>query len=132
MENEELAALRATLLEAQRQPFAVKAAQAVTMGGDPPAQAVTSSPSPDEALAIAREISAAAGLDPDIYVGLDVASDTPYADDESLSVVFPKGRPRRPAEVSFLLDRLRNETITRVRVIFAPELRDAMREALIR
>ena len=26
----------------------------------------------------------------------------------------------------------RNETITRVRVIFAPELRDAMREALIR
>jgi hypothetical protein len=33
--------------------------------------------------------------------------------------------------VSFLLERLRDETITRARVIFAPELRDAMREALI-
>jgi hypothetical protein len=31
-----------------------------------------------------------------------------------------------------LLDRLRNETVTRVRVIFAPELGEAMREALIR
>lgn len=87
---------------------------------------------PEEALATAREIAAAAGLDPEIYVGLDVATDTPYSEDGSLSVVFPKGRPRRPSEVSFLLDRLRNETITRVRVIFAPELRDAMREALIR
>ena len=43
-----------------------------------------------------------------------------------VSPLFPR------SEVSFLLDRLRNETITRVRVIFAPELRDAMREALIR
>ncbi len=75
---------------------------------------------------------ASAGLDPEIYVGLDVASDTPYADDASLKVMFPKGRARLPSEVSFLLDRLRNETITRVRVIFAPELREAMREALIR
>jgi HD superfamily phosphohydrolase len=87
---------------------------------------------PDEALATARDIAAAAGLDPAIYVGLDVAEDTPYADDASLRVMFPKGRSRLPSEVSFLLDRLRNETITRVRIIFAPELRDAMREALIR
>jgi HD superfamily phosphohydrolase len=89
-------------------------------------------PSREDALARAREIAAAAGLDPEIYVGLDVATDTPYADDASLKVMFPKGRTRMPSEVSFLLDRLRNETITRVRVIFAPELRDAMREALIR
>jgi hypothetical protein len=88
--------------------------------------------SQEDALARAREIAAAAGLDPDIYVGLDVATDTPYADDASLKVVFPKGRARLPSEVSFLLDRLRNETITRARVIFAPELRDAMQEALIR
>ena len=47
-------------------------------------------------------------------------------------MLFPKGRPRRPAEVSFLLERLRDKTVTRVRIIFAPELRDAMREALIR
>jgi HD superfamily phosphohydrolase len=87
---------------------------------------------PDDALAIARDIAAAAGLDPAIYVGLDVAEDTPYADDASIKVMFPKGRSRLPSEVSFLLDRLRNESITRVRVMFAPELREAMREALIR
>jgi HD superfamily phosphohydrolase len=87
---------------------------------------------PEEALATAREIAKAAGLDPGVYVGLDTAEDTPYADDDSLKVVFPRGRARRPSEVSFLLDRLRNETITRVRVIFAPELREAVREALIR
>jgi HD superfamily phosphohydrolase len=84
------------------------------------------------ALATAQEIAAARGLDPAVYVGLDVATDTPYADDASLKVMFPKGRSRQPSEVSFLLDRLRNETITRTRVIFAPELREAMREALIR
>jgi hypothetical protein len=86
----------------------------------------------ETALATAREIAKGAGLDPEIYVGLDVATDTPYADDASLKVMFPKGRSRLPSEVSFLLDRLRNETISRVRIIFAPELRDAMREALIR
>ena len=86
----------------------------------------------DEALARAQEIARAAGLDPEVYVGLDVASDTPYADDASLKVMFPKGRARQPSEVSFLLDRLRNETITRSRIIFAPELREPMREALIR
>jgi hypothetical protein len=83
------------------------------------------------ALATAREIARSAGLDPEVYVGIDVASDVPFSDDESLTVVFQRGRPRRPAEVSFVLERLRNERLTRVRVIFAPELRDAMREALI-
>ena len=61
-----------------------------------------------------------------------MATDTPYADDASLKVMFPRGRARLPSVVSFLLDRLRNETITRTRIIFAPELREAMREALIR
>ncbi|HTN85525.1 MAG TPA: hypothetical protein VL242_17625, partial [Sorangium sp.] len=85
-----------------------------------------------EALDRVRGIAQSAGLDPDVYVGVDVAEDTPYAEDESLLVVYPRGRPRRPAEVSFLLDRLRNETMTRTRILFAPELRDAVREALIR
>ncbi|WP_437785094.1 HD domain-containing protein [Sorangium sp. So ce1097] len=85
-----------------------------------------------EALETVRAIAQGAGLDPDVYVGVDVAEDTPYAEDESLQVVYPRGRPRRPAEVSFLLDRLRNETMTRTRILFAPELRDAVREALIR
>lgn len=89
---------------------------------------------PDElmrqrALTTAQEIAARAGLDPSLYVGLDVATDVPYAEDDSLHVVFPQGRPRPPSEVSFLLDRLRNETLTRCRIIFAPELRDTMREA---
>jgi uncharacterized protein len=84
------------------------------------------------ALAVVREISTRAGLDPDVYVGLDVAEDTPYAEDGSLTVIFPQGQPRRPREVSFLLERLCNETLTRVRVLFAPELRSAVREALIR
>ncbi len=84
------------------------------------------------ALETAREISREAGLDPDIYVGIDVATDTPFGDDDSITVVYPRGRPRRPSEVSFLLDRLRGETVTRVRILFAPELRAAVREALIR
>jgi HD superfamily phosphohydrolase len=87
---------------------------------------------PEAALGAAQDIARAAGLDPDIYVGLDVATDTPYAEDASLKVMFPRGGSRLPSEVSFLLDRLRNETIRRTRVIFAPELREAMREALIR
>lgn len=76
--------------------------------------------------AIARE----EGLDPDFYTGLDVASDTPYADDSSLSVIYPGRRPRHPAEVSFVLDRLRDETLSRVRLIMAPELEPRLREAL--
>ncbi len=84
-----------------------------------------------DALEKAREIARQAGLDPHVYVGLDIASDMPYADDDSLNVVFPRGRARSPAEVSFLLARLRGQTVTRVRIIFAPELRTAMREALI-
>lgn len=86
-------------------------------------------PTRQRALVTAQEIAVRAGLDPNLYVGLDVATDVPYAEDDSLHVVFPQGRPRPPSEVSFLLDRLRNETLTRCRIIFAPELRDAMREA---
>lgn len=83
------------------------------------------------ALQTARDIAAQAGLDPNVYVGLDVAEDKPYADDDSLRVLFPKGRARHPADVSFLLARLRGQTVTRVRIIFAPELRESIREALI-
>jgi hypothetical protein len=88
-------------------------------------------PTRQRALLTAQEIAARAGLDPSLYVGLDLATDVPYSEDDSLHVVFPQGRPRPPSEVSFLLDRLRNETLTRCRIIFAPELRDAMREAFI-
>jgi len=77
-----------------------------------------------------REIAEDHGFDASLYAGIDVAEDTPYSDDSSLSVIIANGRPRRPAEVSFVLDRLRDETLTRVRIIFAPELRDAIDDAL--
>lgn len=87
---------------------------------------------PEEALAAALcEIAAAAGLDPAVYVGLDVAEDTPYADDDSLKVVFPKGRARQLSEVSFLLLPARRDRHAGARHLCA-ELEDAMREALIR
>jgi uncharacterized protein len=85
-----------------------------------------------EALDTVRAIAAEHGLDPDFYTGLDVASDTPYSDDSSLSVIYAgTPRARRPAEVSFVLDRLRDETLTRVRLIFAPELKERVRAALL-
>lgn len=87
-------------------------------------------PDPDEALARAKAVAAELGLDHEYYVGLDVASDTPYRDDESLSVIFEDGHAKRPADVSFLLGRLRGATLSRVRLIFAPEMREPLREAL--
>ena len=86
----------------------------------------------EAALEIAREIAVSTGLDPEVYVGLDVAADTPYSDDSSLTVMYPHGRTRRPAEVSFVLDRMRDETMTRTRILFAPELKEAVRAALAR
>ncbi len=75
----------------------------------------------------AREIAQSAGLDPQTYVGLDVAETLPFEDaDEPLMVVFPDGSTRRPTDVSFLLGRLGGQRFERVRLIFAPELRDAI------
>jgi hypothetical protein len=85
-----------------------------------------------EAYQTVRAIAEQEGLDPDHYTALDVAVDTPYSDDSSLSVIFGRGRARRPAEVSFVLDRLRDETLTRVRLIFAPELKERVEDALVR
>ncbi len=83
------------------------------------------------ALAVAREIASDAGLDPDVYVGLDAASDTPFDDaHEPLTVLFPGGSARKPGDVSFLLGRLRAEAVERVRVVFAPELRERIVQAL--
>lgn len=84
----------------------------------------------DEIEEAARDIARERGLDPYLYCGVDTAEDTPYCDDSSLSVIYPRGRQRRPAEVSFVLDRLRDETLTRVRIILAPELRDPVCDAL--
>ncbi|MBI4953705.1 MAG: HD domain-containing protein [Myxococcales bacterium] len=77
-------------------------------------------------LALARDVAVARGLDPEVYVGLDVAEDLPYGEDGSLDIVFPRGATRRPSEVSFVLGRLKDEPLRRVRLIFASELREAV------
>jgi uncharacterized protein len=83
------------------------------------------------ALETAREIARNSGLDPEIYVGLDVACDVPFDDsNEPLTVIFPNAVERKPGDVSFLLRRLRGERVERIRLIFAPELRDQIVQAL--
>lgn len=83
------------------------------------------------AFAIAQDIARAHGLDPDLYVGLDVAADTPFgAEAEPLMVVFAKGPARPLSDVSFLLARLAGQVMSRVRLIVAPELRDEIAQAL--
>jgi HD superfamily phosphohydrolase len=84
-----------------------------------------------EALDRAREVAEKAGLDPEIYVGLDLASTLVLEDEaDPLTIVFPDGAVRSLAEVSFLLGRLRGERMERVRLVFAPELRDDIRRAV--
>ena len=85
----------------------------------------------ERALAVAQDIARAHGLDPMIYVGLDIAEDTPFgAESEPLMVVFAKGPPRPLSDVSFLLARLAGQVMSRVRLIVAPELRDEIAAAL--
>lgn len=82
-------------------------------------------------LGIVQEVARSRGFDPERYIGLDVASDLPFDDsNEPLRVVFPSGPPRKPSEVSFLLGRLNGEPMERIRLIFPPELRDDVLEAL--
>jgi hypothetical protein len=84
-----------------------------------------------EALQVARDIARQAGLDPEVYVGLDAASTVAFDDSEDpLTVVFPNGKSRALSDVSFLLGRLRSERMERVRLIFARELREQVQAAL--
>jgi uncharacterized protein len=83
------------------------------------------------ALAIARDVAASHGLDGDAYVGLDVASDEPLGGESApLAVVYAKGPARPLHEVSFLLGRLAGQTLSRVRLVLAPELREPITHAL--
>jgi hypothetical protein len=83
------------------------------------------------ALDAARDVARSRGLDPEIYVGLDSAATGAFDEDgDPLMVVFPDGRARPLAEVSFLLSRLFGQRMERVRLIFAEELRDDIRRAL--
>jgi len=83
------------------------------------------------ALAVAREIAIHQGFDPDVYVGIDVARDEPFAArDAPLKVVYAKGPARPLQDVSFLLGRLAGQVLSRVRLILAPELRQPVTRAL--
>ncbi len=83
------------------------------------------------ALEVARDSARAVGLDPDLYVGLDLATVTPFgAESEPLMVVYAKGPARPLADVSFLLGRLAGQVLSRVRLIVAPELRERITSAL--
>ena len=82
------------------------------------------------ALATARDVARSAGLDPEVHVGLDVAGDVPFEADKEPLVVYSKGKSRPLGEVSFLLSRLKGETLERVRLVFAPELREAITAAV--
>ena len=85
----------------------------------------------EEALSRAREVAQAHGFDPDLHVGLDVATTVPFgAEAEPLMVVFAKGPARPLSDVSFLLTRLAGQILSRVRIVFAPELRDGITRAL--
>jgi hypothetical protein len=82
-------------------------------------------------LAIARDVASTRGYDPDAYVGLDLATDEPFANAESpLMVAYARGPARPLHEVSFLLGRLAGQTLTRVRLVLAPELREPVTHAL--
>jgi uncharacterized protein len=85
----------------------------------------------EEALARAREVASARGFDPDVHVGIDLASDVPFgAEAEPLRVVFAKGPARPLSDVSFLLTRLAGQILSRVRIVIAPELREDVLRAL--
>lgn len=84
-----------------------------------------------EALDRARDVAQQQGLDPHVYVGLDAAATVAFDDaDDPLAVMFPGGEGRPLSDVSFLLGRLFGQNMERVRLVFAPELRDAIRRAL--
>ena len=78
------------------------------------------------ALAVAREVARQHGLDPELYVGLDIASDVPFEADPEPLVVYAKGPPRPLGDVSFLLHKLKGEELSRVRIVMAPEIREAV------
>lgn len=82
-------------------------------------------------LAFARQAARDAGFDPDVYVALDAPSIVAFDDEhDPLTVIFPDGTERKPGDVSFLLGRLRGQTLLRPRLLFPEELREAITSGL--
>lgn len=84
----------------------------------------------EQALLVARDVAEQRGFDPELHVALDVATCVPFSADPEPLVVYQKGPARRLGEVSFLLGRLRGEELSRVRLLMAPELREAITAAV--
>lgn len=85
----------------------------------------------ERCLSLARELAQGRGLDPNYYVGLDVPTVITFDDaKDPITVVFPDGTERKPGDVSFLLGRLRGQTLARPRLIFAAELREDLERLL--
>jgi HD superfamily phosphohydrolase len=83
------------------------------------------------ALAVARDVARSHGMDPRTHVGIDVASIEAFGDQaQPLMVVYAKGPARPLHEVSFLLGRLAGQTLARVRLVLAPDLREPVTHAL--
>ena len=97
--------------------------------------AADSQPIREKALAVAREITAAAGFRSDLYAWLDCPFDVPYREPcersvEGLWVQLRHHPLCRLGDVSFLLRELRNKRIERPRLIFPKEVRDQVEEAV--
>lgn len=84
-----------------------------------------------ECLSIANHLCKKAGLDPAFYVGLDVPTALTFDEGpDPLAVAFPNGEVQKPSEVSFLLSRLRGQSLSRPRIIYPIEIRDNLKAEL--
>lgn len=88
-----------------------------------------------EARCRAEDICARRGMRADLVVHLDVAADVPYAEPPDdpragLWVVLRHQPLRRLGDISFPLQRLRNQSIVRPRLCFPHEVRDEVRAAI--
>ncbi len=79
----------------------------------------------------ARQLAHGRGLDPDVYVGLDRSTLAPLDDSHGeLWVLFPDGSKKRLPEVSFVLGRLQNEKLHKVRLLYPAEIRTELRACM--
>ena len=89
----------------------------------------------NEARRRAEEIVERHGLRADLSVFIDVASDVPYSEPEGdprsgLWVTLRHQPLQRLGDISFPLQRLRNQSIVRPRLCFPSEVRDEVRKAI--
>jgi hypothetical protein len=87
------------------------------------------------ARAAAAAVVESRGFRADLWVFLDIPSDTPYPEPmerspDGLWVILQRRPIQRLGDVSFLLRELRNKTIERPRLVFPAEVRDEVVSAV--